>query len=354
MNLDPRGPSPQSVELARLNAHFMGVLGRLEARRPRLSMVQRKARALHLDRLERYRRRGRFPKNLRFAGKFLPHFIDEVGTRCAMGHLIEASGERDLVQYIARKRNYARVPELADIPELVLWLEANGLTLEEATQIQPEYCGPPSHNCLCGNAFGAGVIEGTLGDGGTRLTVTEVYGPVTGVAPGAVLDAQDTRGVGTSFDVVFASLGGDAKTAFIKFGSTQGEVNIPLSACWFPQVASIPGSLPLAVVRSALSSSSIQDCQKALSDFDSEWAVVQGGADCQQTRSTGGATGAGGTTSAGGATGAGGALDAGTQATSADDGGCAVSPHAAGNSALVLAVSAAYVVREVRRSKRRR
>lgn len=101
-----------------------------------LSPVQRRARGVHLERLDLYRRRRVFPKNRRFPGLFVPHFIDAEGTRCAMGQLIALSGGRDVVQYVASERNYARVRELADIPELVAWLEANGLTLEEAGRIQ--------------------------------------------------------------------------------------------------------------------------------------------------------------------------------------------------------------------------
>lgn len=80
-----------SEELARLNTHFVRVLRSLEeSPPPRLSRAQRRARSTHLGRLEQYRRHARFPKNRRFPGKYLPHFIDDAGTRCAMGHLIEA------------------------------------------------------------------------------------------------------------------------------------------------------------------------------------------------------------------------------------------------------------------------
>jgi hypothetical protein len=65
--------------------------------------------------------------------------VDAAGTRCAIAHLIEAAGEGALVAEIARTRNNAWVREPADDPRVVAWLDANGLTLEEAARIQPSY-----------------------------------------------------------------------------------------------------------------------------------------------------------------------------------------------------------------------
>lgn len=96
---------------------------------------------------QRAPRRAEFPKNRRFPGRMLPHFIDEGGVRCAMAHLMDATGAatRDFVQHVARSANYARIPELAGVPALVAWLDANGLTLAEAARIQPTYCGTPAN-----------------------------------------------------------------------------------------------------------------------------------------------------------------------------------------------------------------
>jgi len=338
------------MEDARLDAHFVEVLGWLEQHPPRLSSVQRRERARHLERLDRYRRRARFPRNRRFPGKRVPHFIDDAGTRCAMGHLIELGGGRDLVGRIASERNYARVRELVDLSELVEWLDANGLTLEEAERIQPTYCGPPAQNCLCGTGIDPGYVQGILADGGSTLLVTAVYGSIHGVVPGDTLQLRDSYGVGTNYDSVFASLGGDGTTAYVAFGARGDEVTIPTSACWFPQVASIPGPLPLAVVQQALSSTTEAACENVLVGHDPAWGVVQG--DCGQ----GGSQGSGGGTSG---------RDAGTTSVKHDggggagaprshDGGCSVSLHGHdGGTSIGLAVSAAWLFRRVRRSRTR-
>ncbi len=60
-----------------------------------------------------------------------------------MAHLIEASGGGELVARVARERNGAFMGELAGDPELVGWLDRNGISLAEAAAIQPRYEGDP-------------------------------------------------------------------------------------------------------------------------------------------------------------------------------------------------------------------
>lgn len=114
-----------------------------------LSAAQRAARARALDRLHAYAARGVFPTNPDFPGKFVPYFIDRItGTRCGMAYLIEQSGDTGFVARVAATNNNASIPDLKDDPELVTWLERNGLTLEEAARIQPTYCGLPPEQQL--------------------------------------------------------------------------------------------------------------------------------------------------------------------------------------------------------------
>jgi hypothetical protein len=125
------------------------------------------------------RERGRFPKNRDFPGQRVPYFIDADGTRCAMAHLIECAGDSGLVARVARTRNNARVRELADDPELVAWLDRNGITLREAARIQPQY----------GDAIGDG--------SGSNVDMRAVAGTLIGLeATGVLLNARlaDSRG----------------------------------------------------------------------------------------------------------------------------------------------------------------
>lgn len=113
-----------------------------------LDPLRRRVRALLLDELAAYRARGLFPRNVTVPG-FNPVFVDDLGTRCAVAHLLDAAGESALVDDIAARRNLAYVDELADEPRLVAWLAAAGLSLAEAAAIQPGYMYRPS-SCVCG------------------------------------------------------------------------------------------------------------------------------------------------------------------------------------------------------------
>ncbi len=129
-------------EIARVRHHLAGAEEVLVSREvSALTAAQRAARAHHVAGLRAYRQRGVFPHNHGPRGPRTPVFVDEHGTRCAMAYLIECSGEKDLVSRIARSCNLARIRDLANDPALVVWLDRNGLTLDEAARIQPEYGG---------------------------------------------------------------------------------------------------------------------------------------------------------------------------------------------------------------------
>lgn len=133
--------SAPDVEQARIRAHLERVEAVLrDADLSQLSGAQRAARAKQLEVLRAYRQAGVFPHN-HVEPRRTPVFVDEHGTHCAVGHLLAMAGETELVERIAATRNTATVAELADEPGLLAWLERNGLTAEEAAQIQPWY-GP--------------------------------------------------------------------------------------------------------------------------------------------------------------------------------------------------------------------
>jgi hypothetical protein len=136
------GGSTHASEPERVQRHLDGALEMLSSRDLlSLSPAQRDARERNVERLKAYRNAGMFPKNRDFPGRFVPYFRDADGTLCAMAHLIAESGGTEIVDHVARTRNNATVHELADEPGLAEWLDANGLTLEEAARIQPYYSG---------------------------------------------------------------------------------------------------------------------------------------------------------------------------------------------------------------------
>jgi len=134
----------EAREAARLRLHFAEVEREMLARDiSDLSPAQRAARAEQIRLLRRYSEEGSFPRNTYHPGQRTPYFRDASGNLCAMAFLIAASGRGDIVDHIARHRNYALVPDLIDEPGLGDWLEAHGLTVAEAARIQPSYDGNP-------------------------------------------------------------------------------------------------------------------------------------------------------------------------------------------------------------------
>jgi hypothetical protein len=135
--------SAERAEIARIRAHFDSVLVELGQRDvSTLSASQREARSSLTRTLQAYRDRSVFPHNYDFAAP-TPYFIDrKTGTLCAVAHLLESTGRRDIVDRVARANNNVWVAELEGDAELTPWLDAHGLTLAEAARIQVPYMSP--------------------------------------------------------------------------------------------------------------------------------------------------------------------------------------------------------------------
>lgn len=135
-------PLARRLEVARLRAHFDSVGVELRDAKPlQFTPSQQRARATLIGWLQEYRDAGNFPRNDRFPDRAMPFFRDGHGALCAMAYLIDRSGRRDLVDRVASRRNNAFIAELADDPELRVWLDSVGLSVAEAARIQPTY-GP--------------------------------------------------------------------------------------------------------------------------------------------------------------------------------------------------------------------
>lgn len=131
------------AEVRRIQAHFDSVLSELRVRDVgQLSAGQRAERAKLMGVLAAYRDRGVFPHNRHFPGQAVPYFIDRpTGTLCAVAHLLESTGRRDIVDAVAAMDNNVWVAELKGNREFEGWLDQHGLTLAEAARIQVPYIG---------------------------------------------------------------------------------------------------------------------------------------------------------------------------------------------------------------------
>ena len=119
-----------------------------------LSITQKNNRTHHLDVLRTYAENGIFPQNIYHAER-QPYFVDDLGTACAVGHLVRESGEKELVELITKQDNFAYISELVKYNELLVWAEDNGFSLAELAWIQPGYPPAPKQINQVGNGGGA-------------------------------------------------------------------------------------------------------------------------------------------------------------------------------------------------------
>ncbi|HEY4244122.1 MAG TPA: hypothetical protein VGM88_30120 [Kofleriaceae bacterium] len=72
-----------------------------------------------------------------------PVFIDDKGTICAVGYLLERSVGRALPERIAASHRYEYIDDIArEEPDVAKWVADSGFTLEEISHIQPAYSEP--------------------------------------------------------------------------------------------------------------------------------------------------------------------------------------------------------------------
>ena len=135
---------PVSAEVQRIQAHFDSVLVELQGSDvSRLTSEQRDHRRALIRTLASYRDRARFPKNYDFAAP-TPYFVDrQTGVLCAVAHLMESTGRRDIVDRVAAANNNVWVAQLRGDRQFEGWLAEHGITLAEAARIQVPYIGDP-------------------------------------------------------------------------------------------------------------------------------------------------------------------------------------------------------------------
>jgi len=127
-----------------IRLHLMLVEQTLRARNTNhLNLTQQANRANCLEILHRYWQEGNFPINDKYAFR-TPIFIDPYNNFCAVGFLIKETGYEHISRMIASKTNLAYVREM-NYPELGIWANDNGFSIDELAWIQPGY--PPESRC---------------------------------------------------------------------------------------------------------------------------------------------------------------------------------------------------------------
>ena len=170
-----------AAEVLRIQAHFDSVLRELRTVTPvGLSPAQRAARNAHIAELAAYRERGLFPHNHDFGDAWTPYFVDHRGVLCAVAHLLATSGRGDLVERVARADNNVWVGELGSDREFLAWLDASGLTLDEAARIQVPYVETPEEP---GGSVSANRVNTAVALVAGSLGAATIYWNATSHAP---------------------------------------------------------------------------------------------------------------------------------------------------------------------------
>ncbi len=121
-----------------VQAHLGTVLPILEnASANGLSEEQIHSRKQMIQWLTEYREQGNFPQNY-YCKERIPVFIDEHGTHCAVGYLMQQSGEEEMAQRISNNYQYNWLKDIKD-ENLAAWQLASGLSMDELKLIQGAY-----------------------------------------------------------------------------------------------------------------------------------------------------------------------------------------------------------------------
>lgn len=95
-----------------------------------------------IELLRAYWQAGEFPSNYDYPGERKPCFRDKDNQICAVGYLVQQTGNEELVKSIESTENYATIYEMTN-SDLMVWIKQSGLTLKECAMIQPTYGGFP-------------------------------------------------------------------------------------------------------------------------------------------------------------------------------------------------------------------
>jgi hypothetical protein len=126
------------TEKQRITAHlayaYQLLMDRTEAM-PESEIKQK--RFFVLEYLRDYIRRGEFPINSKYEER-RPCFIDEKGTYCAVGFLIQQTAGSALAEKINSLFQYYFLSDMK-LPDLSQWISQSGFSTEELATVQPTY-----------------------------------------------------------------------------------------------------------------------------------------------------------------------------------------------------------------------
>lgn len=268
-------PPTPADEVARLEAWFAQATAIVEGNRPDLDPDRRARRADLLGALEDYVSGGLFPANPSTAWTSV--FVDAADTRCAVAHLLEVTGEADLMWRVAATANRVDVLDLAEDDAFRGWLDWHGLTLAEADAIQPSYPGPRQPTCICGGE--------DFWDWDQENFVPDAYAMISVAPAGEDLVVVDHHGpnpprefpVGARFaptDLGLPALRGAPPWFILATSPTAGEQVPYTDPC--PTIVAYPGVPPAPLTHSQIAEAleAGAACADVLTRIDSRWGYA--------------------------------------------------------------------------------
>lgn len=131
-------PDDASSQFNRINTHLEYVESVLKNGSDKnLNQTQKQNRRIAMEHLKNYRLRGEFPKVPENQSPS-PCFIDNSGTICALGYVVQQTAGQEVAEAINAKYKYEYVMNMED-PILESWMEKYGLSKVECAMIQPTY-----------------------------------------------------------------------------------------------------------------------------------------------------------------------------------------------------------------------
>jgi hypothetical protein len=184
-------PDADTDDNLRIAAHLEYAENELRNRDvSKLSPEMRSKRSYMLDLLHQYWSAGVFPRNYDRPER-RPCFIDQNGTICAVGYLVEQTAGRAVAEDINSRHKYATIFEMND-RKVNDWIAQSGLSKEECAMIQPAYNQTPTYkpeikpayaitsSVLIGLNGASSMINAIEVGKGSRSNATPVLGIVGG------------------------------------------------------------------------------------------------------------------------------------------------------------------------------